>query len=352
MIGKKLGPYVVEDKLGRGGMGAVYRARDTTSGRTVALKVLLRSSGLISDMAKRFAKEAEILASLQHPGIVALRGGIVQRGEMTFYAMELVNGLSLAQILAKRGQMPVQESVAVCLGVLDALAAAHDNGVVHRDIKTSNVLLSRNGRVKVVDFGLARAVDTSRLTQSGQSLGTPAYMSPEQADGSDAGPASDLYSTGVVLYECLAGRQPFRAESPLAVLLKHLRQPPPPIGVADVTKDLETIVQRALAKEPADRYPNAVAFARALRSLGVAGPDDGRPVLRPLALVPAAERRRRSNGPGTEGATLIDGRDEREPGGPDLRPKRFRFQAALAPRLRRPHRRRPTPLARRSWPRR
>jgi len=272
VIGRVLGEWRLEGVRGRGGMGTVYAARHEATGALAALKTLpAGAGGLDAGLAKRFAQEAEVLRRLRHPGIVRLLGGLEQQGEVCYFAMELVRGQDLGAVLRARGRLSGPEAVAVGLSVLGALAAAHAQGVVHRDVKPQNVLLTADGAVKVVDFGLARALDATRLTGTGERLGTPAFMSPEQADGKPAGPPSDVYSAAVLLYTCLRGRPPFEAESPLAVLLQHLQATPPPLAARGLPAGLQGLLRRGMAKRPEDRFPDAGAFAAALRALAIPG---------------------------------------------------------------------------------
>jgi serine/threonine-protein kinase len=268
VIGRELGAWRVEALLGRGGMGAVYRASDR-SGASVALKVMAARDQLEARARERFEQEAALLASLRHPNVVAVVGGLASDGEHAFYAMELVLGRSLAAVIAERGRLEPGAAVAVMLEVLAGLEAAHTAGIVHRDVKPSNVLIDKTGRVKVVDFGLARVLDATRLTVSGQTLGTPAYMSPEQANALPADARSDVYAAGVVLFELLTGKPPFVADSPLAVLRQHVEARVPALS-PEIAPELAAFVARSLAKDPAARFADASEQRRALEALGVA----------------------------------------------------------------------------------
>ncbi|HBP17358.1 MAG TPA: hypothetical protein DEA08_06155, partial [Planctomycetes bacterium] len=262
--GARLGEFSLLGLLGRGAMGEVWLA-EGPAGR-VALKLLREVLSEESESARRFAREIEILASLDHPGIVRAESELLREGDLHYYAMELVVGRNLQALLDASGALRPAHAVDLTCELLDALQAAHAAGVVHRDVKPANVLVDRDGRPRLTDFGLARADDRSRLTLAEVVLGTPAYMSPEQARGREAGPASDLYSTGAVLFQLLTGRPPFTAERPLALLRAHIdEEPPAPCALTPgLSSALSAVVLRALAKEPHERYASADAMQEAL----------------------------------------------------------------------------------------
>jgi serine/threonine protein kinase len=233
--GTKLGPYEILAPLGAGGMGEVYRARDTRLGREVAVKVLPDSLAHDGDALARFEREARLLAALDHPHIAGIHG-IEESGEARYLVLELVEGSSLAERLAA-GPLPVDESLRIAAQIADALDAAHAKGIVHRDLKPGNVMVTPDGRAKVLDFGLAKSeiVDASSsqsrsptlaATQAGTLLGTPAYMSPEQARGRPADKRSDIWSFGCVLYEMLAGRRPFEGATASDAMVAILGKEP------------------------------------------------------------------------------------------------------------------------------
>ncbi len=249
-------------------MGLIYLAHDPVIDRKVAIK-LIRSDLLFGEdragYLARFHREAQTAGRCAHANIVAIYDLSVQ-GEDPYLAMEYVEGSNLGQALAQAGSFSPDASVAVIGQVLDALACAHGFGIVHRDVKPANILLLADGRVKMTDFGISR-FDTSGLTQAGSVVGTPSYMSPEQCRGDPVEARSDLFSTGVVLYELLSGARPFIGPNPTAIAFQVVHQPPPDLRAmrADLPASLVAVVERALAKQPEDRYPSADAMAAALR---------------------------------------------------------------------------------------
>ncbi|HET7856389.1 MAG TPA: Stk1 family PASTA domain-containing Ser/Thr kinase [Gaiellaceae bacterium] len=251
------GRYRVMRKLGSGGMADVYLAEDEELGRRVAIKILNDRHANDEQFVERFRREAKNAAGLSHPNIVS----IYDRGEAegTYYiAMEFLDGRSLKELLIARGPMAIDDAVAYTRQILNALRFAHKKGVVHRDIKPHNVMADPDGRLKVTDFGIARA-GASQMTEAGAIVGTAQYLSPEQARGAPVDQRSDLYAVGVVLYEMLTGEVPFTGETPVEIAMKHLSDPPrPPSTIRpDVSPDLDMIVLRALAKNPDDRFQSA-----------------------------------------------------------------------------------------------
>ena len=252
--GSTLGDFEVLESLGQGAMGQVYRARGP-SGEVVAVKVIARDLASDPSACQRFASESSILKDLNQPRIVAARTGLEREGDQLFYAMEWVDGVDLAALLEREGRLPSERALSAVADVLEALTYAHARDVLHRDIKASNVLVEGSGRMKLSDFGLARAMDGTRVTRAGSVLGTPAYMAPELAEGGDASIATEVYAVGVLLHELLSGAPPFRGESALAVLHQHINAAPPPLE--GVSAKVQGIVARALAKRPLERYTSA-----------------------------------------------------------------------------------------------
>ena len=259
--------YTVINRIGSGGMADVYCAQDSQLGRRVALKVLHRRFAEDAEFVERFRREASAAAGLQHPNVVQ----VFDRGEIdgTYYiAMEFLEGRSLKQLVRDEGPLDPQRAIDITIGVLRAARFAHKRGVIHRDIKPHNVIVDPEGRVKVTDFGIARA-GASDMTETGAIMGTAAYLSPEQAQGHAVSASSDLYSIGILLYELLTGRPPFDAESAVTIALKQVSEAPvPPRSLNPaVSPELEDVVLRALQKDPARRFPDADAFIGALESV-------------------------------------------------------------------------------------
>ncbi|MGH7695340.1 MAG: protein kinase domain-containing protein [Gemmatimonadaceae bacterium] len=272
--------YEVEAEIGRGGMAAVYRARDLKLKRLVAIKVLPPDLAFREEVRTRFLREAQTAAQLNHPNIVPIFS-VDERVGLVYFVMALVEGESLGARLTRERRPPVNDVTRTLREVADALGYAHARGIVHRDIKPDNILLdAATGRAMVTDFGIARAAEgDSRLTVTGIAVGTPTYMSPEQALGErDVDGRSDQYSLAVVAYQMLTGQPPFAATNTPAMLLKHISEPPAPLSELrpDLPPGLIVSVERALAKKPAERWPNAYAFRDALTAEGVSLP---RPVL-------------------------------------------------------------------------
>jgi serine/threonine-protein kinase len=266
------GRYRIVRKLGTGGMANVYLAEDEVLGRRVAIKILNDRHAGDDQFVERFRREAKNAASLSHPNIVS----IYDRGEAegTYYiAMEYLDGRSLKELIVARGPAPIHIAVDYARQILAAIRFAHRHGIVHRDIKPHNVLVDGEGRLKVTDFGIARA-GASQMTEAGSIIGTAQYLSPEQARGAPVDQTSDLYSVGVVLYELLTGVVPFSGDTPVEIAMKHLSTVPEPPSAkrAEIPHDLDMVVMRALAKDPSERYHSAEEMDADLRriSRGVA----------------------------------------------------------------------------------
>ena len=283
-IGQVLGNrYRLIELLGSGGMATIYRANDTGLGRDVALKLLRTEYLRDPDFSSRFRQEAQSAASLSHPNVVT----VYDYGEDPsgpYIVMELIDGEDLATILRRSGALPPRQVARIGSAVARALAAAHARGLVHRDVKPGNVLIGRDGQVKVVDFGIARAIAEAQVTLPGTTLGSVHYFSPEQARGEPATSASDIYSLGIVLYEMLTGSRPWEGDSAASVALARLSGPvPDPMAVRpSVPPDLASITRRALALDPRDRWASAGVMADALdqtlAAAGAAAPARRRPL--------------------------------------------------------------------------
>jgi serine/threonine-protein kinase len=262
------GRYRIVRKLGSGGMADVYLAEDEELGRRIAIKILNDRHANDEQFVERFRREAKNAAGLSHPNIVS----IYDRGEAegTYYiAMEYLDGRSLKELVVARGPLPISDAIDATRQVLAALRFAHRKGVVHRDIKPHNVMADADGRLKVTDFGIARA-GVSQMTEAGSIIGTAQYLSPEQARGSAVDQRSDLYSVGIVLYEMLTGKTPFTGETPVEIAMKHLSDPPRPPSLErpDISPDLDMVVLRALAKSPEDRFQTAEEMDGELERVG------------------------------------------------------------------------------------
>ncbi|HXY19937.1 MAG TPA: protein kinase [Gemmatimonadales bacterium] len=275
------GAYTLEGEIGRGGMGVVYRARDEKLKRTVAVKVLPPELAFRRDIRARFVREAETAARLSHPNIVPIHT-VSESDDLVYFVMGYVDGESLSVRIKRRGRLSIEEARRIMRETADALAAAHQQGVIHRDVKPDNILLEgTRGRVMVTDFGIAKALSAEggTLTDTGIAIGTPAFMSPEQAAGERViDGRSDLYSLGVVAYQMLAGELPFQAPTVPGLLMKQIGTPAVPVERLrpDAPAELAATVMRCLEKDPEDRWPTADALRRALET-GTYAPPPARP---------------------------------------------------------------------------
>jgi tRNA A-37 threonylcarbamoyl transferase component Bud32 len=277
--------YVVEARIGRGGMATVWRAHDNVLNRTVALKRLRASMREDPEAMARFLREARTVARLSHPGIVQLLDG-GEDGNGPFIAMELVEGEDLRTRIADEGPLPPAEAARIGAQVASTLAFAHEHGVVHRDIKSQNVMLDRDGNAKLADFGIAQLLEVSgeaRLTRSGMMVGTSDYLAPEQAEGRPVDGRTDIYSLGIVLWECLTGELPFPGENFVSVAMRQVHDPlPDPRELApDVPPRLAACILRAAAKDPDDRFATAAEFADELAACAAGEPLDEAPETAP-----------------------------------------------------------------------
>lgn len=281
MIGKRLKHYEVEESLGEGGMGVVYRARDLRLERPVALKVLKPELTGNPDRQRRFLREARAASAVTHPAIAQIYDVDEAEG-VTFIAMELVDGKTVRQMIESR-ELDLQTAIGVTLQVAEGLARAHEAGIIHRDIKSDNIMVTRDGHAKILDFGLAKLLDTNTedgeehtsametlaKTRAGMVMGTIAYMSPEQARGQPVDPRSDLFSLGIVFYEMVAGELPFQGASALDTMHAIAYEEVRPVTVVrkNLPVDVHRIISRCLRKRPEDRYPTTTALAADLKVL-------------------------------------------------------------------------------------
>jgi len=267
LAGRKLGQYTILEKIGQGGMGLVFKAFDTALERTVALKVLICSALDDPKQAERFMREARSLARLSHPNLLPVYN-VGREGDCHYFAMELLEGETLSFALRRRGRMPPEELLRHLGQILSALHYIHLQGILHRDVKSGNIMLCPR-RAVLMDFGLAKDESLAGLTTIGAVLGTPDYMPPETAQGLASGPPTDIYSLGVVMYEALAGTLPFSGRSAFAIIRQHMEVPPPPLAEAlpEINPELARIVHQCLAKQPAERFPHCPALAAALVKL-------------------------------------------------------------------------------------
>jgi serine/threonine-protein kinase len=298
--------YELVELVGSGGMSSVYKAHDRLLERDVALKILHPHYGEDGEYVERFRREARAVAQLSHPNIVT----VIDRGDddgRQYIVFELVEGENLKQLIARIGRLPVRRAVELAIATADALAFAHEHGLVHRDVKPQNVLLTPDGETKVTDFGIARSLEVEHgVTQTGTVLGTSNYISPEQAGGKPVTPATDVYSLGVVLYELLTGEVPFPGENFVAVAMKHINEPVPDLAAQrpDAPLRLVAAVERALEKDPKRRFRSMAELAQELRRClaELAPSDTERTFVAPTTVVRAGGRhtmrsRRRSAWP-------------------------------------------------------
>ncbi|MEV4347496.1 serine/threonine-protein kinase [Actinoplanes sp. NPDC049596] len=288
------GRYRLDDRIAGGGMGEVWRATDLQLGRRVAVKTLRSDRAADAHFQIRFRDEARALAALDHPGVVAVYDYGQEAGGDAYLVMAQVDGQPLSHRLAERGWLEPAETMSIVAQVGRALQAAHDAGIVHRDVKPGNMIVQPDGSVVLVDFGVARSPGSAALTGAEEVVGTAYYISPEQVSKHPAGPASDVYSLGAVAFHCLAGHPPFQGHSPLTIALQHVNDDPPPLS-ADIPPSVRAVVSTAMAKDPRARFASAAAMAAAAdRAAALPDPDDPTVTLRSFpASPPAAPRLRR-----------------------------------------------------------
>jgi serine/threonine-protein kinase len=268
MIGTTVGSYRIAEKIGEGGMGAVFRGIDEMLEREVAIKMLRPELTSQPHVVERFRSEAVTLAKLNHPNIATLYS-FLRQGEHFFMVMEFVKGETLDDVIRKYGAMPVPRAIELFCHALEGIEHAHKMGIIHRDIKPANLMLSQEGTIKVMDFGIARVLGTARLTRQGSVVGTIEYMSPEQVQGEEGDARSDIYSLGILFYEMLTGRVPFHSTSEFALMKAQIEEAPPPprMFAPHIPVAVEQAIMRALAKKPDARYQSAGEFrASVLRS--------------------------------------------------------------------------------------
>jgi serine/threonine protein kinase len=287
LIGQSFGSYAVVEKLGEGGMAVVYKGYQASLNRYVAIKVLRGDLAHDQEFVTRFHREALAVAKLSHPNILHIYDTGVAHG-VYYIVMDYAEGGSLSDLI-RQGPIEIGRAVSIAIQMAGALDYAHREGLIHRDVKPSNILLSRDGRPLLSDFGIAKIMyEATQLTRTGASIGTPEYMAPEQVQGQPSDARADIYALGIVLYEMLAGTVPFRAATPVATLYKHVHEPLPPLRQANsnIPAWLEAAVYKALAKRPEDRFQRASAFARALRQSRVLDSAGRVPVATPKTPLP------------------------------------------------------------------
>src|SRR6185295_2234 len=279
------GRYRLDERIAGGGMGDVWRGTDEVLGRTVAIKVLLPALLEEPGFAERFRGEARTMATINHPGVVDVYD-YGNENATAFLIMEYVEGDALSRTLSRVGRLTPARTMALVAQAADALHAAHDKGIVHRDVKPGNLLVRPNGTLVLTDFGIARSAMVGQLTAAGSVLGTASYISPEQASGATAPALSDVYALGVVAYQCLPGHRPFEGDNPLEIAMRHVRDAPPPLP-PDIPDGVQQVVERAMAKDPAARWPSAAALAQAARRTA-AQLATGAPATAPAPAVPTS----------------------------------------------------------------
>ncbi len=274
---RTIGQYQITERLATGGAGEVYAEIDTKVGREVAIKFLRPEAASDPGYVERFLAEAKSLGRLNHPNIATLYA-LPQEDDHVCMIMELVRGRTVEQLIQdRRCPLWIRESLAIVAPVADGLSYAHEQGVIHRDIKPSNLMITESGRVKIMDFGIARVRGSDRMTRVGSAVGTPLYMSPEQCRGLEGDERSDIYSLAIVLYELLAGAPPFKGATDYELTKAHLGTPPPPLipRIAGVEPPLESAIMTALSKRPEQRFPSMRSFSDAIGATALRGDATG-----------------------------------------------------------------------------
>lgn len=269
MVGQVVGNYKIEEKLGEGGMGAVYKGVDTMLDREVAIKALRPELASQTAVVERFRSEAVTLAKLNHPNIASLYS-LFRQGDELYMVLEFVRGETLDNILQKRGALPSEEAIPVFCQVLDGIDHAHEFGIVHRDIKPANMMLTENGKLKVLDFGIARLLGSARMTRAGNIIGTLEYMAPEQVKGQETDARSDIYALGMMLYEILTGRLAFETENEFELMKMQIEvTPPSPREInPQIPEEVDEAIMRAIQKDPDERFQTAGEFMEMLLDAG------------------------------------------------------------------------------------
>jgi serine/threonine protein kinase len=291
MIGKVVGSYKITEKIGEGGMGSVFKGIDTMLEREVAIKMLRPDFTRDAEIAERFRAEAITLAKLNHPNIATLHN-FFRQDEDYFMVMEFVRGETLENLIKKHGALPPDRAIFLFGLALEGIGHAHTMGIIHRDIKPANMMFTEKGSLKVMDFGIARVLGTTRMTRQGTIIGTVDYMAPEQIKGEDSDSRTDIYSLGILLYEMVTGRVPFESDSEYGLMMAQINEAPPPPRtiVPQIPLHLEQAIMRALAKNPNARFQTVGEFRMALEAQKItpAAVMDNRPMTAPTAVIETA----------------------------------------------------------------